>query len=491
MSGKISYRGLMITLYLGSLVPLLVVMGLLVYGIQQAFMINNTRNRLNEFVQAAVESTTVTGDTLTRLAVSLGESLRVLGADVFVKDAVGNPVPPALGTGPWLDDSQHRQALESKTGSFQRLSTAETDRLVYLAPILDAQGQPLGTVEASLTLEFIETELASLRRWLLVVVGGASALAVLLSLVIAEIARRPLGGLMRTAARVAQGDINSRAPLPEVAEVRQLSITFNTMLDRIQTAMNTQEQINAEMRRFAADASHELRSPLAVFRNGVEMLDKALARADQEQVDQVLVLLRNETESMTRLVDDLLLLARMESSSGAAESLGREMTLAPIEPLPLLEEVYERAQVLANGQHLELAWPTMDLRPILGDRNLLRRALNNLVENAIHHTPSGKRIFLSIQGDQNRCRFFIRDEGAGIPAEDIPRIFERFYRGDSARNRSQASTGLGLAITRAIVYAHDGEIEVESTEGEGTTFIVTIPYQLIAAARQGQQSASR
>jgi two-component system, OmpR family, sensor kinase len=488
VSGRISYRGLIIVLYLGSLVPLLVVMGLLVYGIQQAFLINDTRSRLNEFVQAAVEPTTVTGDTLSRLAVSLGDTLRVLGADVFVKDAEGNPVPPALGTGPWLDDSQHQQALASKTGVFQRLTTPDTDRLVYLAPILDDQGEPLGTVEASLTLQFIENELASLRRWLLVVVGGASALAVLLSLVIAEIARRPIDGLVRTAGRVAQGDINSRAPLPGVAEVRRLSMTFNTMLDRIQSAMNAQEQINAEMRRFAADASHELRSPLAVFRNGVEMLDKALARQDHEQVEGVLVLLRKETDSMTRLVDDLLFLARIESTSGepGSESLGLEMALSPIEPLPLLEEVWERAQVLSAGQHLELVWPDTALRPILGDRDLLRRALNNLVENAIHHTPPGKNIYLSIQGDQNDCRFLIRDEGTGIPADDLPRIFERFYRGDTARNRRLASTGLGLAITRAIVYAHDGEIQVKSLEGEGTTFTITLPYQKAAAPQRGQ-----
>jgi signal transduction histidine kinase len=475
---RFSYRTLIITLYLGSLIPLLVLMGLLVYGIQQTFMIENTRNRLSEYVRTTVEATTATGDTMTRLAIELGDALRVLGADVFVKDAAGNPVPPALGTGPWLNAAQHQQALENNAGVFQRLQTPDGDRLVYLAPILDAEGQPLGTVEASLNLQFIETELAGLRRWLVLIVSGATLLAVLLSLIIAEFARRPLGGLIRTASRVAQGDMDSRAPLPNISEAQQLAVTFNTMLDRIKTAMEDQQKTTLEMRRFAADASHELRSPLAVFRNGVEMLQKALDRNDTEQVEHVLLLLRNETNSMTSLVNDLLLLARMES---AIEGTGREMTLTEIDPVPLLEEVYERALLLAHGQKLELVWPAVDVPPIFGDRELLRRALNNLVENALRHTPSGKHIYLKVQPGPSSCQIIIQDEGAGIPPDELPRVFERFYRGDTARNRQQSSTGLGLSIVRAIMQAHSGQIQVESSPGNGTTFMLSFPRRASAS----------
>jgi two-component system, OmpR family, sensor kinase len=471
---RLSYRVLIISLYLGSLIPLLVMMGLVVYGIQQTFILNNTRSRLSNSVSTVVESTTITGDNLNRVAIALGEALRVLGADVFVKDAQANPVPPSLGTGPWLDDAQHQQALTSQTGSILRLVTPETDRLVYLAPLIDSSGQSLGTVEASLTLEFIETELASLRQWLIIVIGGAVILAVLLSLFIAEFARRPLGGLIFTADRVAQGDMASRAPLPAVTEVYQLASTFNTMLDRIQAAMQGQQQMTEEMRRFAADASHELRSPLAVFRNGVEMLNKALEREDWEQTTHVLGLLRSETESMTQLVNDLLFLARMESSEG----IKREMTPGIVEPLPLLEEVYERAQVLVQGQHLELVWPDSEIYPLQGDRDLLRRALNNLVENAIHHTPPGNKIYLKVQANGQNCQFIIQDEGSGIGAAELPHIFERFYRGDSARTRMRTSTGLGLAIVRAVTHAHSGDIQVQSQLGRGTTFTIILPYRL-------------
>lgn len=484
MNGRFSYRTFFISLYLGSLIPLLVVIGLLVYGIQQRFMVNSTRSRLSEFVQAAVEPVTVTENTLNRLAVSLGDQLRVLGADVFVKDAQGEPVPPALGTGPWLDDSQHQQALASGQGTYSQIQTGETDRLVYLAPILDDLGQPLGTVEASLNLQFIETELAALRRWLVIVVSGAAVLSVLLSLAVAEVARRPLGGLIRTAGQVARGDMDSRAPLPGVQEPRQLAVTFNTMLDRIQASMHAQAQTTEEMRRFAADASHELRSPLAVFQNGVDMLEKALARQDIDQVEQVLGLLRSETTSMARLVDDLLLLARMEA---APAKTGRELTLTAIEPVPLLEEVYERAVLIGKGQQLELVWPASQVDAVYGDRELLRRALNNLVENALRHTPPGRHIYLKINPLPAACQFIVEDEGSGIPAEDIPYIFERFYRGDTARTRQQPSTGLGLAIVRAIVLAHNGQIQVESEPGRGSRFTLTVPRRRdIGSAAQPQ-----
>lgn len=485
MRTRFSYRTLIISLYLGSLIPLLVLMGLLVYGIQQTFLLNNARNRISELVQSGIQDSNVTGDNLTRLAVSLGDTLRVIGADVFLKDVQGRPVPPALGTGPWLNEEQHQQALASKTGSFLRLRTGNVDRLVYLAPILDAQGNALGTVEASLTLEFMENELAALRRWLTLVVGGATFLAVALSLLIAESARRPLGGLIRTAGRVAQGDMDSRAPLPDVAEANQLAGTFNLMLDRIQLAMLAQEQTTDEMRRFAADASHELRSPLAVFRNGVEMLYKALERDDKEQVAQVLALLRNEVESMTSLVNDLLLLARMESTQ---EGLGREVTLTPIEPMPLLEEVYERALLLTQGQELTLVWPEDEIRPLHGDRELIRRALNNLVENAIYHTRPGKHIYLRTRSTANECIFIIQDEGSGIPSEELPHIFERFYRGDSARSRQRPSTGLGLSIVRAVVYAHEGDIQVQSRPNQGTTFSLSFPYRYTQADRASEES---
>jgi hypothetical protein len=161
MRARLSFGGLIVLLYLGSLIPLLTLVGLVVFRMQQNFLITDARDRLTEFVQADVTALAPDAD-LTNLAVLLGERLRVLGADLFVQDAEGRPVPPALGTGPWLDAAAHQTARETRVGSLQAIPVGSSHRLVYLAPVLDVQGNLLCVVEASLPLDTIEKELAAL-----------------------------------------------------------------------------------------------------------------------------------------------------------------------------------------------------------------------------------------------------------------------------------------------------------------------------------------
>jgi two-component system, OmpR family, sensor kinase len=468
----ISLRNLLILLNLGAIIPLLVIIGLVVYSLQHRFLLADARDRLVGFVSADVSA--MTDRDLTRLAVALGENLRVIGADVFVKDQNGKPVPPALGTGPWLDENQHRLAAETKESSIQTIAGEKTGtrRLVYLAALVDEQGAVLGTVEASLPLEPVDAELAALRRWLIIILGGAAGISVLLAVGISWMATRPLETLVGTAQRVGRGDLSHRAGLPMIGEVRTLAQTFNTMLDRIQLALEQQARSAEEMRHFAADASHELRSPLAVIRSGSEMLEKALGRGDTAETGSILSMLRHEIDAMTGLVDNLLFLARLDQSGGDET---RGVNFSAVEPFPLLEEVYERAQLLANERILKLEWPSHAVAEVNADRELLRRALNNLVENAIKYTPAGKNIRMRIESGPQNCRFMIQDEGPGLSPEQLPRIFERFYRTDNTRSRRQPGTGLGLAIVNAIAQTHLGKVEVVSVEGSGSTFILEIP----------------
>jgi two-component system OmpR family sensor kinase len=443
-----------------------------VYRTQQNFLITETRDRLTGFVQAGVSSLTPGAD-LTNLSVALGEHLRVLGADLFVKDATGRPVPPALGTGPWLDDAAHRSVREQRTGSLQTIPAGSSRRLVYLVPILDVQGNVLGTVEASLPLDTIESELAALRRWLTWTMGVAAVLGVLFSFIVAGTSIRQFDGLLRASRQVARGELSSRAPPPQVSEARDLTYTFNIMLDRIQTAIDRQARLTDEMRRFATDASHELRSPLAVLRNGLEMLEKARRLGDEAQVQLILNLMSDEVDSMTSLVDNLLFLARLDQTGGRVESLPNQTLFAP---LPLLEEVYERAQVLATGQILRLDWPDHPIAPVLADHEMIRRALNNLIENALHHTPSGREIHLRVEADQKNCCWIVQDQGCGMQPEQLVRVFERFYRGDRPRDRQGPGAGLGLPIVAAIAKAHGGSVHAVSRPGEGSVLTLELPY---------------
>ncbi len=466
MKPRLSFRWLIIFLFVGSLIPLLVMVGLVVFRLQQNYLVNEAQRRLRNFVQADVEQYASETD-LTSLAVNLGEHLRVLGADMFIQNASGNPVPPALGTGPWLDVTEHQAAWDSRKSSMQIIVSGASSRIVYLAAVVDQANNVLGSVEASLPMAGITDQLDALRQWLTLIIALASGLSVLLAIFLSGIITRPMKNLMDSVERVRQGNLETRAPISEIYELGQLAITYNQMLDRISDDFRNQTQLAENMRRFAADASHELRSPLSVFRNSVELLDKVFQQNDQEQFPGILAILRKEVDSMASLVENLLLLARLDQPEAAVASL---LSPEEIHPIPFLEEIYERSQLLVQGQQVVLAWPTGEIGPIWADREMLRRALNNIIENAIAYTPAGKKITLSLENQNGYSCFIIEDLGRGIASDQISKIFERFYRSDESRNRQIPGTGLGLAIVMAIVRAHGGEIQVESKLDQGTRF---------------------
>jgi signal transduction histidine kinase len=466
MKPRLSFRGLIILLFVGSMIPLLVMVGLVVFQLQKAYLISEAQRRLIDFVQAGVELYASDTD-LTILAVNLGEHLRVLGADMFIKNASGNPVPPALGTGPWLDAAEHQASRDSRKSSIQMIGSGASSRIVYLAAVVDQTNNVLGSVEASLPMAGITDQLNALRRWLTLIITLASGLSVVLAIPLSGIITRPMKSLVDSVERVRQGNLETRAPISEVYELGQLAITYNQMLDRISEDLHNQARLAENMRRFAADASHELRSPLSVFRNSVELLDKAFHQNDQEQFPDILTILSKEVDSMAGLVENLLLLARLDQPDEAVASL---LHPEEIHPFPFLEEIYERSQLLVQGQQVELVWPTGEIGPIWADREMLRRALNNIVENAITYTPVAKKITLSLESRNGYCCFLIEDQGRGIAPDQLSKIFERFYRSDESRNRQIPGTGLGLAIVAAIVRVHGGEIQVESEPEKGTRF---------------------
>ncbi|MGC9346503.1 MAG: sensor histidine kinase [Anaerolineae bacterium] len=466
MKHPLSFRSMIMLLFVAGMMPVLISVGLVVYRLQQGYLLRESEQRLVRTVESEVAQYTGDSD-LTVLAVSLGESLRVLGADLFVQDPGGAPVPPAFGTGPWLSPEAHRAVRDASTSRLEMIETDGATRLVYLAAVTDGSGTVLGSVEASLSLEMVTRELDALRRWLILIITTAIALSVLVAVPLSATITRPLKGLLTAVERVRQGDLETRAPVPEIEELGQLAATYNTMLDRIADDLHAQARQAESMRRFAADASHELRSPLTVFRNSVDLLEQAMGQDNPEQFAGILAMQRQEVDTMTRLVESLLLLARLDQPEATVVS---NLHPEEVHPLPLLEEIYERSLLLARGQEVELVWPKVEIPPICADRELVREALNNLVENAIAHTSAGKKITLRLEIQDDYSCFVVEDEGSGIARDQLPRIFERFYRGDASRDRRTRGTGLGLAIVAAIVRAHNGEVEVESELGEGTRF---------------------
>jgi two-component system, OmpR family, sensor kinase len=246
-------------------------------------------------------------------------------------------------------------------------------------------------------------------------------------------------------------------------ELARLSATLNAMIGRLETSFGA-------LRRFTADASHELKTPLTVLRADVERAMSASCPPSEQLVALEEAL--QETARMADLVDSLLTLARADEGRF---DLHRE----PVELEPLLQEVHETAVILGEHAGLRVSMPLVEGSTVLGDRTRLRQLFLNLVTNAIKYTPRGGRVELTLsrspRGDLAIAT--VRDTGIGIAAADLPYVFERFWRADRARSRGaeRGGFGLGLAISQYIAQAHGGALTVQSRLGRGSTFTVTLP----------------
>jgi len=279
------------------------------------------------------------------------------------------------------------------------------------------------------------------------------------------------------AAKIAAGDgsaasLSSRLAVPASGdELARLSATFNEMLDRLEASFHAQQ-------RFVADASHELRTPLTAVRGNVDVLARQVAaHGDQVGNGDVAAALddmQRESARMGRLVDDLLLLARSDGSDPSEPGNGAAPRLVDLRELA--SDALRSAAGLADGQELVLAAP----RPVTiqGDPDRLAQLLLILLDNAVRHTPAGKRITVAVGPPvADLATLAVRDEGEGIAPEHVPYVFDRFYRADGARGRATGGTGLGLAIARVIARRHGGDITVRSEPGQGSEFVVSLPVR--------------
>lgn len=353
---------------------------------------------------------------------------------------------------------------------YRTIALPRLGRILVLRVPLSVNGRPVGTAFAGRSLAEVDLALTALRRVFAVSLVTACLIAGLGGYLFIGVVVRPIDRITRTARRIGAESLGQRLRVrgPD-DELSRLASAFDEMLDRLEAAF-------AREQRFVADAAHELRTPLAVMKTNLEVA----LRQDRSARDYRTVLeeLREETERLSRLAEGLLWLARSDAPH-----------LPPPGPVALDALVLESVDRLAaTAARKRIAFDTARLEPveIYGHAERLQRALFNVLDNAVKYTPPEGRVTVVARHAGTRAEMSVHDTGPGIPAEHLPHVFERFYRADAARSRSDGGAGLGLAIARELIEAEGGELRAENKPGEGSTFVFTFPAGRLVTPRTAE-----
>jgi two-component system OmpR family sensor kinase len=276
--------------------------------------------------------------------------------------------------------------------------------------------------------------------------------------------------MVETASAIAEGDLSRRVPPARKAgdEVGALSVALNTMLHQIEQALLTSEDAAGRLRQFVADASHELRTPLATVRGYLELYDKRML--DAADRDRALRRVSAEAERMSRLVDELLSLARLDHRPA--------LRLRPVDLRQLVRDGVADLRAQQPQRPVLVECDAGEVVEVRGDEAKLRQVIGNLLGNVRIHTPADTPVTVEIRADAAGSAVLrVTDSGPGMREEDAARVFDRFFRADTDRSRATGGTGLGMSIVEAVVHAHDGSVTVDTAPGKGLTVRVVLPAQ--------------
>jgi len=363
----------------------------------------------------------------------------------------GQPFASTVAPVQLLDEPS---ALAAWTG-IDRSTRGEFDtaegKVRYLAVPLRTDGAVTGVFVVTIFMQSKLDDVNGVLRVALFVYGSLFLVASMLAWFAAGRELRPIRLLTEAAREVRDDNWRARIPARGDGEILELTRTFNEMLDRLEDSFATQ-------RRFIDDAGHELRTPITIVRGHLELLD-----GRPEERAETVRLVTDELDRMSRMVDDLLLLARYETPDF--------LQTEPIDVEDLTNEIGHKVIALGDGA-VEVGESARLV--MVGDRHRLTQAVMNLVRNAFEHNPPGTRVAIGSRAVGRDVEFWVADDGSGIPVGEQERIFERFARGGSGRRRTDGA-GLGLAIVRAIAEAHGGQVELRSQPMGGTRFAIVVP----------------
>ena len=399
------------------------------------------------------------------------QQLTAVGVFLVVRDARGRVLDRTanFSAREEASDPVWERALASGNpqGGVAELTSEDRD-YVYAVPV-DPPAGPARVVEAGKSYDAVEDTLETFATVL--VIGGL--LAFLLSVggayLLARAALSPVEAVVSSARGMTEGDLSRRLPVAHPKdEIGRLTTTINALLARLEAAFARREEALSRQRRFAADASHELRTPLTSISGYAQMLEE-WGLDDPRTAREGVAAIRRESERMQGLVEALLALTR--GDEGAPLEIERHDLAA------VAEEAAMTARTAADGRLAVEYLPVKQPVNAPFDRNRIRQVASILLDNAVKYTPEGGKVTVTVREKNGWAALEVSDTGIGIPEDQLPLIFERFHRLDPSRTAEGA--GLGLSIARQIAEAHGGRIEVESTPGEGSTFTLLLPKEII------------
>jgi two-component system phosphate regulon sensor histidine kinase PhoR len=370
------------------------------------------------------------------------------------------------------------RALRDETGWDERRSATLGVPFLYVAVPWSGDA-----IRIAVPLSRIGEQVNQIRRKILVSTALAFLPAFLIAALAARYISRRFGAIMSHASQLAGGNFRARLPHNDTSEFGQLAQTLNETAENLQQTVEQLQHEQAELEKlervrkdFVINVSHELRTPLASIQGYTEtLMDGALTDADHNM--RFLGIIRHNAERLARITEDLLTLSRIEQKRQKFE-----FDYHPVNAL--LRDAFDVMRPIAEKSGLRLEVEAAQASAtVVCDREAVSQILSNLLDNAIKYTPAGGRVTLGAQIAGEFAEIFVRDTGIGIPAEELPRLFERFYRVDKARSRELGGTGLGLSIVKHLVAAQNGAARVESRVGEGSTFYFTIPLEEMAPGK--------